>query len=315
MQPSQYSARRTDRLGVHSLDHVALTVPSLDEAARFYSAFGLDIREADNCLDVAAHGNPHVWLRLSQGADKRLRYVSFGAFPDDIELLADRLAAAGVVRVAPPKDADGAGLWMHDPLGTLVEIRAASKITPDGKPDHLTIITPAGGRAAAMRDQLDSVRPTRMSHAVFFTPDVPASARFYQDILGLRISDFLGPAAFLHGPHGSDHHMIAFAQSSAMGYHHSAWEVRSLDEVGLGAAQMRAAGYDQGWGLGRHVLGSNYFHYVRDPWGSYAEYSFDIDYVPAEQDWEAGYPAPENSLYQWGPDVPEDFITNHEASS
>ena len=31
------------------------------------------------------------------------------------------------------------------------------------------------------------------------------------------------------------------------------------------------------------VLGSNYFHYVRDPWGSFAEYSCDIDYIPKEQ--------------------------------
>ena len=54
-----------------------------------------------------------------------------------------------------------------------------------------------------------------------------------------------------------------------------------IDDIGLGAMHMAGKGHSAGWGLGRHVLGSNYFHYVRDPWGSYAEYSCDIDYIPA----------------------------------
>ena len=42
-----------------------------------------------------------------------------------------------------------------------------------------------------------------------------------------------------------------------------------IDDIGIGAA-MADKGYHKGWGLGRHVLGSNYFHYVRDPWGASA---------------------------------------------
>ena len=52
-------------------------------------------------------------------------------------------------------------------------------------------------------------------------------------------------------------------------------------------------GFVKGWGLGRHVLGSNFFHYVQDPWGSFSEYSADIDYIPATCDWPAGDHAPE----------------------
>jgi hypothetical protein len=71
-------------------------------------------------------------------------------------------------------------------------------------------------------------------------------------------------------------------------------------------------GYAHGWGVGRHVLGSNYFYYVRDPWGSYAEYTFDIDFVPHDVDWLPADHPPEDSLYVWRPALPEDFITNHE---
>jgi catechol 2,3-dioxygenase len=65
--------------------------------------------------------------------------------------------------------------------------------------------------------------------------------------------------------------------------------------------------------LGRHVLGSNYFHYVQDPWGSFSEYSADIDYIPATCDWAAGDHPPDDSFYAWGPNVPEDFVHNYEA--
>jgi catechol 2,3-dioxygenase len=78
---------------------------------------------------------------------------------------------------------------------------------------------------------------------------------------------------------------------------------------------MADKGYTKGWGLGRHVLGSNYFHYVRDPWGSFAEYSCDIDYIPKSQQWVAGNHAPEDSLSLWGPEPPDYFIANHEGST
>ena len=77
--------------------------------------------------------------------------------------------------------------------------------------------------------------------------------------------------------------------------------------------RMADKGYTKGWGFGRHVLGSNFFHYLRDPWNSMAEYFCDIDQIPADGSWQAGTHGPEDSLYLWGPAVPEDFPRNFEA--
>jgi hypothetical protein len=85
-----------------------------------------------------------------------------------------------------------------------------------------------------------------------------------------------------------------------------------VNDIGLGAMHRADKGFSAGWGLGRHVLGSNYFHYVRDPWGSYAEYSADIDYIPVNCDWQAEDNPPDDSFYLWGPVPPEDFAFNHE---
>ncbi|HLZ74196.1 VOC family protein [Phenylobacterium sp.] len=307
-------SRRPGVLGVHSLDHFEFAVPDLAMAQAFYERFGLDVRAAEGGLDLHTYGHPHRWARVVEGPRKALRHISFGAFDDDMTAFRGQLDALGVDLIPSPDPADNLSLWFRDPHGVLLRVRPAEKSSPNAPSPHSPAPTPSL-RGAPMRGDVPPVRPRRMSHALFFTPGIDATLDFYSRVLGLRISDHPGPVAFLHGVHGSDHHLIAFAQSSAPGYHHSAWDVGSLEEVGLGAAQMAEAGHTRGWGVGRHVLGSNYFHYVQDPWGSFAEYSFDIDYVPADLDWETGHPAPENSLYLWGPPPPEDFITNHEAAA
>jgi hypothetical protein len=109
--------------------------------------------------------------------------------------------------------------------------------------------------------------------------------------------------------------MLAFAQSDGPGLHHSSWDVATFDDVGLGMQQMIDRGYPHGWGVGRHVIGSNYFRYVRDPWGSFAEYSYGIDFIPADVEWSVTDHVPEDSIYVWGPPMPEDFIVNHESAA
>ena len=305
-------SRRPGVLGVHSLDHFAITVPDLEAAREFYGSFGLDVRETGDGLDLYAFGHPHRWVRVTHGERKALQYISFGVFGDDMERFAGHLAGLGIP-TTEGRERAARSLWLADPHGVPVEIRVAEKSSPSAKASAIAPV--ASLRGAPMRDEASVVRPRRLSHAAFFTPDTEVALDFYIRVLGLRLSDRSGPAVFLHGVHGSEHHMVALVESTGPGYHHSAWDVGSIEEVGLGATQMAQAGHVAGWGLGRHVLGSNYFHYVRDPWGSFAEYSFGIDYVPADLDWRSVEASPENSLYLWGPPPPQDFGANPEADS
>lgn len=306
--------RRSGELGVHSLDHFNLIVPDLKDAERFYQSFGIDLSEEGNGLGIYTAGNFHRWGTVTEGARKKLNYLSFGAFEDDLPRFRKRLEAERVRQLDPPPGFESNGLWFRDHDDTLVEIRVAEKTSPNEKSIVSNPSTPAGvvgshGRAAA-----PFVRPRRLAHLLIFTRDVNRAIQFYRDILGLRLSDRSGDGiAFMHGVHGSDHHMIAFAKSNSPGLHHCSWDVGSIHEVGLGAMQMADKGFSAGWGLGRHVLGSNYFHYVRDPWGSYCEYSSDIDYIPVDMDWKDDDHPGEDSFYVWGPVPPADFVRNYEA--
>ena len=311
---TQAPLRRPNTLGVHSLGRFAVTVPDIGVAERFYRTFGLDVQREGNRLDLRAPDHPHCWASIfGNGQPKKLQYLSFSAYDDDFDALAERFRAVGACEPHPLSD--GRGVWTRDADGTPVQLVAGAKVSPSRKALPTPPAPVAHGKGAAPnRKTAAPVRPRHLSHVLLFTPDVSRQLAFYSHTLGLRLTDRSGDIiAFLHGPHASDHHMIAFAKSHAPGLHHSSWDVGSFHDVGLGAELMKAQGYAKGWGVGRHVLGSNYFYYVQDPWGSWAEYSFDIDFVSADVDWPAADHPPEDSFYIWGPSVPDDFVVNHES--
>lgn len=312
-QNNSQTPRRANVLGVHSIDHFSFSVPDLSEAENFYANFGLLVKPNGEALDVFTKGSDHCWIKITKGDKKKLSYISFAAFDDDLPKFVELHKQQGIAAISAPAGADSDGLWFGDPGGVALQIKAAQRSAPTEK----SVFDGSGGMLAARnavgRSAAPRVNPRRLAHVAVFTPDVEVSIDFYQRALGLRLSDQSADAvAFLHGVHGSEHHLVALLGSAGAGLHHSSWDVGSVNEVGLGAMHMMEQGFDRGWGMGRHVLGSNYFHYVRDPWGSYAEYTADMDYIPADVDWQADNHPPPDSMYLWGPAVPEEFINNCE---
>ena len=244
---------------------------------------------------------------------KALHHLSFGCYVDDLARLKARIEGNGVKLIDPPPGFESNGFWFRNHEGMLIEVKVGPKVSPDKKSESQFISVPGGTAGATTRQKSPPVRPRRLSHVLTFTGDIDVSMEFYARNLGLRLSDRAGDlVAFMHGIHGSDHHLLALVKSSAPGFHHCSWDVASIMDIGLGAMRMADKGWIKGWGLGRHVLGSNYFHYVRDPWGSFSEYSCDIDYIPKDKRWPTADHKPEDSFYLWGPDVPPEFTINYE---
>lgn len=314
---STQPTRRKAVTGVHSIERFVLGVPSLKEAIDFYTAFGLDVRHGEGRIDLFTFGHPHRWgTVVERPGPKRLEFIAFGAYPDDYERLLAGIRERGFRTRAPHPMGEGAGVWLDDPEGITVQLLVAGKSSPAVRTAMSPVLPATPYAAAPGRSKVNRVRPLRFTHMLLYTSDPPRSRAFYEQALGLRLSDRSGDVvAFLHAPHGSDHHVLAFAKSEGPGLHHTSWIVGNLDEIGLGSEQMRNSGYPDGWGVGRHVLGSNYFYYVRDPWGSFAEYSCDIDFIPADLEWPAADHPPEDSFYVWGPGCPDYFLANVEAAA
>lgn len=299
--------------GIHSIGEFVLVVPKLEQAEHFYKSFGLNVTTEGNGLAIRAHGSDHRWGLVLEGNRKFQHHISFNCFEEDLPRFESRLKQLGIPRVDAPKGFDTSGLWFHDHDGFLTQIRVGPKTSPyEITPIEPTPLLP-GVRNAPYRRLAPKVHIERLSHVLRFTASVDGTIDFYTNVLGMGLSDrSTDDIAFFHGIHGSDHHMMAFLKSDRPGFHHVSWIVPSVDTVGLGAMTMADKGYSKGWGTGRHVLGSNYFYYAKDPWGSYSEFACGIDFIPAGTDWKPIDHLPEDGYYLWGPDLFPEFATNYE---
>ena len=300
-----------DHPAVHSLLAVGIEQPRLDEAQDFYAAFGLDARQTSQGLALSAATSTGPAATLREGPRRRVSHLTFAAFEEDIPRFKAHIAARGLKLIDPPSgvESEPGSIWLGDPDGMAIQIVPGDKKTPDARRQSQHP-APDGWRHAPSRAAVKP-RPLRLGHTFLFSSDLERSNRFYQDVLGLGLSDGNEHVCFLHGKHGSDHHILGFGQSHAHGFHHLSFEVANIDQIGVGGQHMASLGHT-GWGFGRHVAGSNWFWYIRDPWGGWIEYFCDIDYIPPGTHVPPRDLAPEDSVYLWGPPMPEDFIINPE---
>ena len=93
---------RPGELGVHSIDHFSLNVPDLAEAEHFYKSFGMDVEAESAKLVLRTASNTHPWGVIAEGSRKCLRYLSFGAFEEDMPRFKARRGAK--VQIVPEAD-------------------------------------------------------------------------------------------------------------------------------------------------------------------------------------------------------------------
>src|SRR5439155_5901761 len=95
-----------------------------------------------------------------------------------------------------------------------------------------TLADPAGNRLAFVRTPerqsepppYDPLRPRRLGHVNLKAPDPPATAAFYADVLGLRLSEQIGENLFFLRI-GSEHHNVALRPGGRGELHHLGFEV------------------------------------------------------------------------------------------
>ena len=299
---------------VRALLHYALEVPDQTVGEKFYHTFGLiEEPSRDNAVRLRPAPLKRECTLLYAGPKKRLHHLAFGAPGDEFEAVRESIRRAGVREINPPRGAPEGGLWIRDPDGHHLNVRKEGSEEPPADPP-LAMNSPGHILREVVRgcpEQTQEITPRRLGHVLFFTPDVSRQIDFYTRVLGLKLSDHVkNILAFLRCT--TDHHNVAFLTSKGPGFQHASFQVGSMDEIALGGMRMRDAGWEKGWGVGRHVIGSNYFYNTRDPWGSFAEYYHDLDYIPEECAWVPRDFPEEDSFYRWGPPPPPEFGENTE---
>lgn len=304
-------------MAVLNLLSYTLEVPALDEGVRFYANAGLAAAVDGNVAMMRCLGQDRDSIVLIGGAPaKRLHHVALRA--DHLDTMAvDVVAAGGTIVAAPAGFADD-GLWVTDPHGMLIhlvdvegdavpeagaafEINAPGRIVRKRRPAML----PASSYGPAT--------PRKLGHVLLFSPDVLRSVAFVTEGLGMGLADRAQDIiAFCCAKKDSDHHVLAFALSPGIGFHHGSFQVGDPDEVGHGGCALHTATGKGEWGFGRHTIGSNFFYYIQDPWGSWFEYYSDMDHIDDHALWTPTNYEMQDSLASWGPAVPPDFVHNYE---
>ena len=311
-RPQQVVARADELLYLH------VARPDLGAARRFLLDFGLvPVAEQAGTLHSRGVGaNPSI-SRVPRGPRPALLGVGLSVAERASLLALAEAAGAPIEPFAGP--GGGEMVRLHDPDGVPVEVlHGQEKVAPLPSRDPIEHNAPA--RVVRVNDmQRPPLAPpevTKLGHLVLTSPNFPRKVQWYMRLLGFIPSDVMclpdgTPAgAFLRLDRGTtptDHHTLFVVIGPEAGIDHAAFEVIDLDAVEMGQQVLKAAGYRHAWGVGRHLLGSQIFDYWRDPWGLKHEHYADGDLFDAAQP-PAYHLLDRAGLYQWGPDLPDDFV-------
>jgi catechol-2,3-dioxygenase len=196
-----------------------------------YEDFCLELRASD-----ADPGVEHVAYELRSGVS--------------LADAGERVVAAGeeVEEIAVP--VRGRGLRLADPDGNRIVLLERA-LEADRKP-----------AVARFTDELPGYHPRRLQHVNYLTADTPRLADWYEQVLGLGISDWIGEGAvWLHADR--DHHVIAFLDKGYSHIHHLAFELTDWGEMRVALDHLAQHGRPLAWGPGRHTMAQNLFAYCR----------------------------------------------------
>ncbi|MFJ6983043.1 MULTISPECIES: VOC family protein [unclassified Streptomyces] len=251
----------------------------------------------DGAVQLRARGAEHHVLTLTPGVGHSLERIALAAAdPAAVDAVAARVRAAGhTVTDSPgPRTAPGGGyaVAFRDPEGRLVEVSCGLTEHTDGPPgDTGDEASEAGGAEGGQGGEggegaaPHAYGPDRLSHIVLNSVDLPASQRFYTEVLGFQVSDWYENDQMVFLRCNELHHCIVLAPGRWTSLNHVAFEVASADEVMRALGRMRAAGFDTVWGPGRHGPGGNVFCYFTDPVGNVIEYTAEL--LEVDDTWEA----------------------------
>jgi hypothetical protein len=293
-------------MSLHRLRALTLGVPAatLDAVRGFYREFGL-AESAPGRFGTLDGGEQ---LRFAEAPRRALLALEVGV--DDADDLGRAAAALAKLGIEPERDARS--LCATEPTSA-VQVRLVVEPRVAQKPSS-RVATNVPGETLRFDARSPVVarpvpKPRRLQHVVVTSTDPAASRRFFTEGVGFAVSDEIAGIGAVFLRCSTDHHNLLVQPGPFPFLHHTAWEMDDVDAVGAAAAAMVAADASRHvWGLGRHAIGSNYFWYLRDPAGNFAEYSSDLDVIADAEAWKVAASSPVHGLAAWGPPVPASFL-------
>lgn len=252
---------------VKRLGHAVLTTTDLDRQIDYWTGIiGLSVvaREKDRVFLATRLGQECVTLERASNKGE-LRSISFQVDPSsDLGELAARLGDAGVSCERRNDVSPGVrdALVFRDPKGTQIEIFAECAFAPDDGTES-------------------GIQPLKFGHLAYRVHDVQKVTDFYCQMLGFRVSDWIGDHfSFLRC--GVDHHTVNFVRSDVERLHHIAFELRDWGEIHNACDYLTKKNIQLVWGPLRHVVGHNIAAYHQNPDDIRVEFYAELDQMKDE---------------------------------
>ncbi|MEY4760731.1 MAG: hypothetical protein RLZZ200_587 [Pseudomonadota bacterium] len=276
---------------VSEIRHVDYGVKDFDAERRFYiDTWGLEeVAQSAGRSWLRAPGHAEAFVvKLRQADVNRIDVIALAADSRaDVDALAKQVEGAGGKLVHAPRDltSPGGGYGFRF-------------FSPDGLPFEISSdVAPGPSRELGRWDGV----PLKISHIVLHSPDHHALVKFFTDVLGFKVSDWLGDfMCFLRC--NSAHHRIAILPGPPC-LNHVAYDMTGVDAMMRGIHRLKEKGVDIAWGPGRHTAGNNTFSYFTTPNGFAVEYTAELDVVD-DATWQAQVHKPEKLVMdQWSTGV------------
>lgn len=299
-----------------ALSHVVFQRKDVEEMGRFLADFGMIALEVNGDVrHYRGHGAMPFLVAVIPSNENR--FAGFGVHVRSASDL-QKLSSATQLPIEP-FEAPGGGhrVRITDPVGLPIDvIHGATMLEPLPTRDTLIPVNTPFHKArtnAGVRAPLSPSAIFKLGHVVLQRPDFEENANWYMRHLGLIptdvqvLSDGKPVIAFLRMDRGTapaDHHSLAIGRGLTANMLHVSLETFDIESVGQGHQYLRARGWTHFWGVGRHLLGSQFFDYWKDPVGDEWEHYADGDVM------DASYPTNycsfhRGTLWAWGHDLPD----------
>ena len=251
---------------VRKIAHAAYEMPDLEKQLEYYTdILGLTLVDRSKEAAYLASTVDHHSIVLSKGAESKCLRLGFQIAPDDdLDAFERQVQGHGIKteRKKDPEPTIADMVTFVDPKGTVMEVFKR-------------------GEFAGQRFPTKGIVPHKLGHVAFHCAEVKKVTNFYCDVLGFRVSDWMGEFfSFLRC--GPDHHTINLMETGTNRHFHTAFEVRDWAHLQTACDYLSLNGYKLLWGPGRHGIGHNLFAYHRAPNGLITELFAELDRMNEE---------------------------------
>ena len=252
---------------VKRLRHVSFASPNIEAQLDYYqSIVGLAVIGRDDRRIILGTDSDELTLVLEHSAASRLTAIAYEVAPGlDLSDLQKSLASLDIKSEIRSDTAPGIPktLVFNDPDGLQIELFS--------RWDFCKPVESVRGLAVA-----------KLGHVALYTPDPERAAKFFESVLGFRVSDRI-EENFVFLRCGPEHHAMNFARGTEARIHHLAFELRDASHMHQACDLLGRNKFQILWGPVRHGPGHNVAVYHHNPDRYLIELYYSMDLMLDEE--------------------------------